>query len=276
MKMFLAYLFKLFFKVPFLRGTFFGLHQKIFKPLNLFNGLSSIQKHQNIKIKLNINDWIQQNIFFLGSYEEAELKVLANHLKPDNVFIDIGANFGLYSLIASQYISEEGSIFCFEPFPENYKSLCTNLSLNHLTRVTAENKAVGSEMGELKLYNNSKENNLGMVSSKKTKDSDVVTVTKVSLDDYLQTKSLEKITFIKIDVEGFEYEVLQGMKKTLQRYDPIILIEVLDSKSENDLINNPHELLCELGYKRFFIDDNGNLSSDPCNKGRKNYVYKRN
>ena len=274
--MYLVYFFKLFFKVPFLKGTFFGVHQKIFKPLNLFNGLSSIQKHQNIKIKLNINDWIQQNIFFLGSYEEAELKVLANHLKPDNVFIDIGANFGLYSLIASQYIGEEGSIFCFEPFPENYKSLCTNLSLNYLTRVTVENKAVGSEKGELKLYYNNKENNLGMVSSKKTKDSDFVTVTKVSLDDYLQTKYLGENTFIKIDVEGFEYEVLQGMKKTLQSYDPIILIEVLDSNSKNDTSNKPHELLCELGYKRFFIDDNGNLSSDPCNQGRKNYVYKRN
>ena len=276
MKRFLAHLFKFFFKIPFLRGTFFGFHQKIFKPLNLFNGLSSIQKYQNIKIKLNINDWIQQNLFFLGVYEEAELKVLANHLKANSVFIDIGANFGLYSLTASQYISEEGSIICFEPFPENYKSLCTNLSLNNLSRVSAENTAIGSETGTLKLYYNSKENNLGMVSSKNTQDSDFVTVNKICIDDYLKSKSLDKITFIKIDVEGFEHEVLQGMKKTLQQYSPIILIEVLNSKSENDLTNNPHELLCEMGYKRFFIDDNGKLSSHPYNRGRKNYVYKRN
>ena len=276
MKRFLAHLFKLFFKIPFLRGTFFGVHQKIFKPLNLFNGLSLIQKHQNIKIKLNINDWIQQNIFFLGSYEDAELKVLANHLKPDSVFIDIGANFGLYSLIASQHISEEGTIISFEPFPENYKSLCTNLSLNDLHRITAENTAVGSETGTLKLYYNSKENNLGMVSYNNTQQSDFVTVNKINIDGYLKSKSLEKITFIKIDVEGFEYEVLQGMKQTLQQNSPIILIEVLDSKSENDVSNKPHELLCEIGYKRFFIDDNGNLLSDSQNQERKNYLYKRN
>ena len=98
---------------------------------------------------------------------------------------------------------------------------------------------------------------------------------KICIDDYLQSKSLDKITFIKIDVEGFEYDVLQGMKRTLQQYSPIILIEVLDSRSENDLTNNPHELLCKLGYKRFFIDDNGNLSSDSYNENRKNYIYKR-
>ena len=276
MKIFLAHLFKLFFKIPFLRRTFFGVHQKIFKPLNLFNGVSSIQKHHDIKIKLNINDWIQQNIFFLGSYEDAELKVLSNHLKPDSVFIDIGANFGLYSLIASQHISEEGTIISFEPFPENYKSLCTNLSLNNLRRIKAENKAVGSQTGTLKLYYNSKENNLGMVSSIKTQNSDFVTVNMTCLDYYLKKESLKKITFVKIDVEGFEYDVLQGMKQTLQQYSPIILIEVLDSKSQKNVSNKPHELLCEMGYKRFFIDDNGNLSSNPYNQGRKNYVYKRN
>ena len=276
MKRFLAHLFKFFFKIPFLRRHFFGVHKKIFKPLNLFNGLSSIQKHQDIKIKLNINDWIQQNIFFLGCYEDAELKVLSNHLKPDSVFIDIGANFGLYSLIASQYISEKGTIFSFEPFPENYKSLCTNLSLNNLQRITAENTAVGSETGTLKLYYNSQEKNLGMVSSNQTQNSDFMTVNKTCLDDYLKSKSLEKITFIKIDVEGFEYEVLQGMKQTLQQYNPIILIEVLDSKSENEVSNKPHELLCEMGYKRFFIDDNGNLLSYSQNQERKNYLYKRN
>ena len=276
MKMFLAHLFKLFFKIPFLRKYFFGVHQKIFKPLNLFNGLSLIHKHQDIKIKLNINDWIQQNIFFIGSYEDAELKVLSNHLKPDSVFIDIGANFGLYSLIASQHISEKGSIISFEPFPENYKSLCTNLSLNNLQRITAENTAVGSETGTLKLYYNSKENNLGMVSYIKDQNSDFVIVNKICLDDYLNSKYLKTITFIKIDVEGFEYDVLQGMKQTLQQYSPIILIEVLDSKSKNDVSNKPHELLCEMGYKRFFIDDNGNLSSHPYNQRRKNFIYKRN
>jgi len=99
-------------------------------------------------------------------------------------------------LVASQHISERGSNISFEPFPENYKSLCTNLSLNNLQIITAENIAVGSEIGTLKLYYNSKENNLGKVSYFQDQNSDFVTVKKIFLDDYLNSKSLKTITFI--------------------------------------------------------------------------------
>ena len=98
MRLIIAKIFRLLFRIKYFKSKHFGIHQKIFAPLNLFNGITQTIKYKDLNLTLNIDDWIQENIYFLGEYESIELKTLKLFLKKDSVFIDIGANFGLYTL----------------------------------------------------------------------------------------------------------------------------------------------------------------------------------
>ena len=275
MRNLLAVFFRLLFRIPFLKGTFFGFHKRFFKPYNIYSGLIKTVSFGNLRINLHIDDWIQQNIYFLGTYEGAELKVLNEHLSENSAFIDIGANFGLYSLSASKKITNSGKIICFEPYPENYQALMKNISINNLSKIITENKAVGDSQGKLKLYYQPNENNLGMVSASYIENSVVHEVEVISLDKYLETQPLNKIDLIKIDVEGFEYHVLSGMKKTLSTYSPKILIEIFDVDDSNIDGQKAHDFLTQMGYTKHFIDDNGKLSNKNMNTNRKNYFYQK-
>ena len=275
MRNLLAVFFRLLFRIPFLKGTFFGFHKRFFKPYNIFRGIIKTVSFGNLGLELHIDDWIQQNIYFLGTYEAAELKLLNQHLSENSTFIDIGANFGLYTLSAAEKISDTGKIICFEPFPENFQALTKNITRNKLSMITAENMAIGDQRGMLKLYYQPSENNLGMVSATHLENSKVHEVEVLSLDDYLENRDVDKIDFIKIDVEGFEYRVLFGMKKTLATYSPKILIEIFDTDEVKMENQNTHNFLIEMGYAKHFIDDEGNLSDQNMNPIRKNYFYQK-
>ena len=275
MKIFLSYLVKLFFKIPFLKGTYFGFHKRFFKPYNLFEGTIKTVSFQNVKFELHIEDWIQQNIYFVGAYERAELNLLNRHLSENSVFVDIGANFGLYSLVASQKITNSGKIICFEPFPKNYAALKKNISLNGISYITSENIALGDKKDELSLYYQPTEKNLGMVSANFMENSKTIEVDVMSFDEYVNENGIDKIDFIKIDVEGFENQVIMGMKKTLELFSPMILIEIFDEGLINSNHHNAHDYLTRIGYSKYFIDDFGNLSSENTNPIRKNYFYKK-
>lgn len=270
-----AVLFRFVFKIPFLKGTYFGFHKRFFKPYNLFEGIIKTVSFQNVKFELHIEDWIQQNIYFLGAYERAELNLLNRLLSEESVFVDIGANFGLYSLVASQKITNSGKVICFEPFPKNYAALKKNISLNSKSNIISENIALGDKKDELSLYYQPNEKNLGIVSANFMENSKTIEVDVMSLDEYVNENGIDKIDFIKIDVEGFENQVIVGMKKTLELFSPMILIEIFDEGSINSNHHNAHDYLTRIGYSKYYIDDFGNLSSENTNPNRKNYFYKK-
>lgn len=272
MKIVLAVIFRLLFKIKFLKKRYFGIHKRIFKPFNLFNGVTRTKRCNGLLMYLHIDDWIQENLYFLGEYEKAELKSIDQFLTNDGVFIDIGANIGLFTLHATKVVSN-GQIISFEPFPSNFKSLTKNVALNKLSNICMENMAIGEKEGTINLYYDEKEKNLGMVSAISIEGGIQKEVKVTSLDSYLKNESFTKIDLIKIDIEGFEYSALLGMKNTLRTYHPSLLIEIL-----NDNKSLTHQLKCEdllkgFGYNKYFIDDDGNLSENETNVERMNYIY---
>ncbi len=272
MRLFLAKFFKFFFSFSFLKKYFFGFYKRFFKPLNLFHGITQKVKFNNKYLIVHIDDWIQQNIYFLGEYEKAELKILDKYLTNNSVFIDIGANFGLYSIYASRFIGINGQIISFEPFENNFNSLITNIKINNLSNIKAEKIAIGETNGTTELYYDEQEKNLGMVSVKFLKNSIHEKVKKVSLDSYFKNNPVNKIDLIKIDIEGYEYNALLGMRDLLKKFHPILIIEILENcKNEENIIT----YLERLDYKRNYIDDNGDLSDYKTNTNRMNYVFKQ-
>lgn len=275
-KILLAYLFRLFFCVPFFKKHFFGMHQKWFQPLHLFRGIRIKKKLLgSIIFELNIDDWIPQNLFFLGSYEETELSLFRRLIKDKKCFIDIGANIGLYALTAANEMSDDAQIIAFEPFQVNNDSLQKNVSLNQFHNIQIEKKAISNQNKELILYYDTQEDNLGSVSALSIENVIEEKVQAISLDEYVIQNDISNIEFIKMDIEGLEYLALQGMKVILEKYHPIILIEIdPEILSKTDFTSEMIEqFLNQFGYQKYFIDSKGELSLDSSVQNAYNYLF---
>ncbi len=224
----LARLFKFLFRFPLIRKRYFGFYTKIFKPLSLFKGQTSICRYDiDLKIKVNLDDWIQQHIYFFGIWDEPGTEFLKNNLKKDDIFIDIGANIGSYSLIASNLVGENGKVYAFEPVAGVFDSLLFNIKLNHLNNIVVIKKAILDTTGTINLFI-SKAENLGMsgIFHHDNENGKIETVETISLDEYISDSGIERIDMIKIDIEGAELFALKGMKRTIDKFKPVILMEI--------------------------------------------------
>jgi FkbM family methyltransferase len=126
--------------------------------------------------------------------------------------LDIGANIGFYSQILSKLVGATGKVHAFEPSPRNFKFLVKNTA--HLPNVIRHNMAVGSETvrGKLYLSENLNVDHRTFTSDEERKTIDVDMVT---IDDFFHNG--EKIDFVKIDVQGHDYNAILGMKETIKR-----------------------------------------------------------
>jgi len=258
-----AKILKLIFINNFFRKYYFKLYTSIIKPLNLFKNVHTVGNYgKNLKINLDVNEWIQQQIFFFGIYDINGISYLRNTLKSGDVFIDIGANIGSYSLIASELVKDTGKVISFEPTKLCYRKLNDNISLNNLKNIKTEKLAVYHQAGFINLHI-SNSDNLGMSSilHHDAEIGDVEKVESITLDKYIIDNNISRINLIKLDIEGAEYYALKGMLNTLKKYKPNIIIEispdVLSSGdiSKDDILN----LLRSIYYFPFKIKENGEI-----------------
>jgi len=155
-----------------------------------------------------------------GYFEQKLLESWFNKGNYRTIF-DIGANIGNHTLFFASN-SPDAEIYSFEPMPVNYKLLETNIEDNQLNdRVHLYNKAVGSKKDNLRMKINLK-NNYGTAKITDETGSDIVNVEVVKIDDL----DLPVPDFIKIDTEGFEVQVLEGMKETLKKSEAFVWIEI--------------------------------------------------
>ncbi len=160
----------------------------------------------------------------MGSPFEPDTVALLRALcDSDSRIIDVGANIGLTALALSQFATQ-GIIKAIEPVPETYKYLQVNLKQNKTKNVTALNFAAGREDGRAKMYVD--ENNLASAFITDVNDSVESKIVIRALDDAFNDMGLDRIDLIKIDVEGFELEVLAGAKTLLTKYMPRVLLEM--------------------------------------------------
>jgi FkbM family methyltransferase len=270
MRIAIARFFKFLFRFRFFRGKYYGIVFRIFQPLDLFRNITRIISYdQDLKIKLDLDEWIQQHIYFLGYFDPFGILYLKKNLKEGDVFIDAGANVGSYTLIAAKQVGNTGHVFAFEPAGEIYNRLYENITLNEYQNVKAEKKALLDKNITIDLFL-AKKINLGMSSiyHHDTENGRVETVEAVKLDDYVDNQNIKRIDLIKIDVEGSEMHALKGMQKTLEKHKPKILIELKEEThlQSDHSINEIISYLNDIGYEQWIIDDEGNSTRDIKNK----------
>src|SRR5918998_1052999 len=157
--------------------------------------------------------------------------------KEGDTVVDIGAHMGRYTITSSKSVGEFGRVIAVEAHPYNFRLLQDNLRLNKLTNVCALNLAVYSKKARLKLYlpdedlgytgHHSLMTNYLATKNRKQKEGRYIEVQADTLDNLLRSKGITTVNWIKIDVEGAEYEVLKGAVETLaESKDISILVEV--------------------------------------------------
>lgn len=166
-------------------------------------------------IALNKQDIAVSAAIRFGVYEKTELSIFREKIKPGMNVVDIGANIGLYTVIAARLVGPNGKVFAFEPEPENIAFLKKNIELNKLNNVIIYDCGLGERPGQVNLYKD--KYNKGHHSIVRSDSAEGVISIKIdTLDNILSEYGSLKVDIIKMDIEGAEYFALQGMKKTLE------------------------------------------------------------
>jgi len=166
------------------------------------------------------------------------------NLKKGDVFVDIGAHIGKYTVTAAKIVGDGGLVVSLEPFPANYRTLLENVNINKLTNVVALNVAAWSERCDLKLFIGREP---GQHSVKKNSGRGFINIHADTLDNIFSALGVEKINVIKIDVEGAEAEVIKGSIKTMNRYHPRLIVEAWEPACIKELAH-------KIGYSIEQID----------------------
>jgi FkbM family methyltransferase len=202
--------------------------------------------------------------FDLWGWDVRELRFLRRFLAPSMGFIDIGAHYGLYAILASQCVGRRGYVLAFEPARPIFRRLRWHLRLNGARQVKVHACAVGARKSTMTLYMPAR--GVDTISSLRAPViGDGITrridVEVVALDDLESLRRLPSIDMIKLDVEGAEAEVLEGATRVLKQHQPFWLFEALDATTAawGSCARDLAERFVALGHELFEFTPDGSL-----------------
>ena len=220
--------------------------------------------HKNadgLKFQLHPPEFVDHYIYQHGYYEHRFLKTFTNRFPEGAIALDIGANIGNHAICLSNSFRE---IHAFEPNPRVLSRLMTNVNLNEIKNIIVHDVGLGKKSSILPFRENN-DGNLGASGFIKASDDLKPLSTLLELkiehaDAYISELKLPRIDFIKIDVEGWEPDLFEGMTNTIERYRPIIAFEFHGQTAEDgdyDLIISklPNYIIVEPK----FVEDNSNV-----------------
>ena len=219
---------------------------------NLFNGKDFFEYNLYDYAKINLyKDSVLSRLIW-NKFEKDETDYMCKVLKKGDVFIDVGSNIGLFSLIASKIVGDKGKVICFEPSPLTYTRLKENVTINNFNNLDVRNLGLSDSIGELTFYvsNNGYDawNSFSPSADNKLELSIKVPVS--TLDFELNEIDKSKIKLVKIDVEGWEKFVLQGAKDFLINFNPIVMVEFTEQNTFNSgyPVHDIYDIMNSYGY----------------------------
>ncbi|HLG33692.1 MAG TPA: FkbM family methyltransferase [Bacteroidia bacterium] len=214
-------------------------------------GTVRLIEQNGIKFEVDLHDYYGHLMYF--GFNDPSQSALLALCKPGDVIIDIGTNIGFSLLSMAKISGTVGFVLGFEPDPVNFRQLEKNIALNNFTNIKVTQTGLGDEPGKFKLENIVEFNSGGkrIVAAGNAALSDYAEVEINTLDNFLESNvPLSKIDLIKIDVEGFEFNVLKGATNAIRNYSPVLFIE-LDDNNLRQQSSGAKELihfLAENGY----------------------------
>jgi len=165
-----------------------------------------------------------RGVYVYGDSLEPELNCLQHFLGAGDVFVDVGANVGVFTVKAAKEVGDHGLVIAIEPFIETVFRLSRNVQANGYTNVRIRNFCIGRVTQHERLHlNKGKPNSFSLVPNG---DVQSISVLSVSLDDLYRWEHLQRLDYLKIDAEGAEAAVLEGGQEAIRRFRPIVQVEV--------------------------------------------------
>lgn len=209
---------------------------------------AQIQEGPAAGLWLELNPRTGQS-YLRGAAEVASQKILSDHLRPGMVFYDLGANIGLFSLLAARLVGDKGKVVSFEPDPEIAGRLRRNVSRNGFKNVSVVESGAWSASENVRFLRadfSSPDRGTGRFVTSDT--AETVSVHCVALDDFVRDAPAPDA--LKCDVEGAEIEVLRGAQNLLRTVRPWILCEIHSATNDRDA----RDMFDRLGYSCQVVD----------------------
>jgi len=228
---------------------------RLAKWLQNFLGLKNILfvTDSGIKMLLYSEDYVQYQILYNGMYEEKTVQLIKSLLKEGDCFVDIGSHVGLYSLEGSRIVGSSGKIFAFEPNPKTFNRLLLNIQLNNTKNIYPMLMAVSNKNGVVTM-DLPPGGNWGITRSSHLGSDNCFITLSVRLDTlFISDLKINKIDVIKMDVEGLELSVLEGLMESNIIFPRNIIFEYIPNSFSHAydaamyLINKGYDLYDVLG-----------------------------
>ncbi len=188
----------------------------------------------DIRLVVNTSRTMGKAIFWTGFHELKELMFLHQFLRPESVFVDIGANMGEYALFAAKRVPL-GRVIAYEPLPRMRLLLEKNRDLNGFKNITVVPIALSDKPGRLKIFEvKDVHEGLATIFPGDRESESAVEVELRTLDDEIASSvQTARVDFVKLDIEGSELFALRGARETIRRFRPHVMVEINESTYKN-------------------------------------------
>ena len=208
------------------------------------------------KIFTRNNDGLALSIFKI--YEPNQTEIVKKYVHEGDIVIDIGAHVGYYTLLMAQLVGENGKVYSFEPDPVNFQLLKKSVEINGFENVVLIQKAVSNITDKVKLFLGDDDSAINRIYDAKLGDAkESIDVESVTIDEYFKEDD-ELVNFIKIDSEGSEVKIINGMKQFLSRNQELVMMTEFFPfliKKSGDEPNQYLKSLEEFGFSLYNILD---------------------
>lgn len=211
------------------KETFVDIEKNYFEYSAKFRYFASIKYALKAKNKGVENKILRNSISLLKQLNKTD---------DDCTIIDVGSNFGYMSIIWSLSVGQNGKVHSFEANKDVYSSFLNSITFNGFKNIILNYKAIGNLNETVKMYDLDTTSNFNVSSNNAKFDM----VEMITLDNYTNLNQLERCDLIKIDVDGIEYEILQGSLNVMKHYQPIYIVEtnndsrIIDFFTKNDYV----------------------------------------
>lgn len=204
------------------------------------------------------------SIYWTGFHEYRELLFLHDFLRKEMVLLDVGANIGEYSVFAAKRLTK-GKVVAFEPVPALRQILHENIEMNQFANVIVNPFGLSDASGSFPIYFVGENENEGQATffPGEIQNQRSVNAELKKLDDEWGQLSLNRLDFIKMDIEGSELRALLGARNVITRFRPFIMLEISEVtyRSAGYSLEDVSDYFKAINYRHFAIDKMGKLVS---------------
>ena len=236
---------------PLDRGK--GFFLDLSRPMWQANGLA-VEIEPDVLVRARFDDYVFRWAFANGFHRQPEIQLSRRLINAGDTVVDAGANIGLWAMGAARRAGRDGAVHAFEPVPDNFEELRSNIELNALAQVHAVQCGLSDRKGRATIYA-ATNGNSGMASLAQSAGVDcALDIELTTLDDYCEAKKIVRVDFLKMDVEGAELAVLEGGRELLKK-EPMILFEVSEQTARpfGRSTTEVKAYLSEMGFQSFRV-----------------------